>query len=90
MDECYFAVDRISSGYATVVDDRGRARSVPLHQFKGGIAETMVLRVPVDASGDPNWQAAVVDTSETERRRRKSAQFLQTLREHDPGDEVEV
>jgi hypothetical protein len=83
MPDQYFAVDRISAGQAIVVDDQGRARSVPLRQFKRGIAETMVLRVPLDEAGEPNWLGAEVDAGETERRARKSAQFLRVLQEQD-------
>ncbi len=81
----YFAVDRISAQMATLVDEQGRALSVPLRRFKKGIAETMVLRVPLDSAGEPDWLAAEVDTEETERRRRKSHEFLQALQEHDVG-----
>ena len=85
MGECYFAVDRISAQAAIVVDDQGRARSIPLNHFQGGIAESMILRVPIDDAGEPNWVAAMVDTAETERRRRKSQQFLKALQEDEPG-----
>lgn len=85
MNERFFTVDRVSSNDAIVVDDEGRARTVPLSEFTGGIAETMVLRVPIDNAGEPTWSAAVVDPHETERRRRKSAQFLQALQQDEPG-----
>jgi hypothetical protein len=90
MGERFYAVDRVTSDKAIVVDDEGRAQSVPLTRFKGGIAETMVLRVPIDDSGEPDWAAATVDPDETERRRRKSAQFLQALQEHDPGADADL
>jgi hypothetical protein len=88
MSERFFAVDKISAEKAILVDDEGRALSIPLSQFQGGIAETMVLRVPLNEGGEPNWYAAVVDTQETERRRRKSQQFLRALQEHEPGGDV--
>ncbi len=85
MAERYYAVDRISAQTAIVVDEEGRAASIPLRRFKKGIAESMVLRVPIDDGGEPDWLAAEVDAAETERRRRKSQEFLQALQEHDVG-----
>lgn len=90
MNERFYAVDRVASDNAIVVDDEGRAQTVPLTEFRRGIAETMVLRVPIDNAGEPTWSAAVVDPDETERRRRKSAQFLKALQQDEPGSGSDV
>jgi hypothetical protein len=79
----FYMVDRISSREAVLVDDQGHAFSVPLNHFRRGIAENMVVRVPVEDDAPLDWSSATVDQDETERRAREAQSILERLRERD-------
>ncbi|MFQ6044851.1 MAG: DUF3006 domain-containing protein [Gemmatimonadales bacterium] len=81
-EHLYF-VDQIEAGKAVLVDDTGRATSVPLDQLPDGLEERVVLRAAVDESHGVDWASATVDIEETERRKRASGALLEKLRETD-------
>jgi len=65
--ERYYAVDRIESGVAVLIDDQGRTASVPLDRLPAGTSDGIVLRVPLDDTV-PNWSRAFIDSDESARR----------------------
>jgi hypothetical protein len=81
--EHYLAVDKVHDTDAVILDDHGRAFTVPLDQLPKGLTERAVLRVMVDDAGDPDWSSASLDTPETNRRKRLSAELTDKLREAD-------
>lgn len=81
--EHLFFVDRIEAGKAVLVDDTGRASSVPLDQLPSGLEERVVVRAAMDQSGGVDWRGAAVDLEETERRKRASGALLEKLRKTD-------
>ncbi len=79
----FYMVDRISAREAVLVDDQGRAVTIPLGHFRRGIAENMVLRVPVEDGTTLDWASATVDQDETERRALRAHAMLEQLRERE-------
>ena len=79
----FYMVDRISAREAVLVDDQGHASTIPLRHFRGGIAENMVLRVPIEDGATLDWASATVDQDETERRARQAKTMLEQLRAQD-------
>ena len=78
-----FSVDRLHESDAVLVDDHGRALTVPRGQLPQGIAERAVIRVEVDAAGTPNWGTAQLDPDEAKKHKRDSDELSQKLRESD-------
>jgi hypothetical protein len=70
--EHFLAVDRVHENDAVILDDHGRAFTVPLKELPEGVAARSVLRVVVADDGEPDWASAAVDEGETERRKRLS------------------
>ena len=81
--EHYLAVDRVHESDAVIVDDHGRAFTVPLDQLPGGLERRTILRVVVAADGTPDWTTAAVDPDETQRRKQASADLTEKLRGSD-------
>lgn len=79
----YLAVDRLHASDAVIVDDHGRAFTVPLDRLPPGLAERTILRVLVGDDGNPDWSSAEVDEAETQRRQRRSADLTDRLRDSD-------
>jgi hypothetical protein len=79
-----YAVDRVHDPDAVLVDDTGRAVTLALDRLPPGIAVGTVLRVAVDEAGTAEWESAVIDEEETERRRKKSAELTERLRHSGP------
>jgi hypothetical protein len=84
-----FTVDRLETRLAVLIDDDGREVEVARRQLpKDARREGAVLRVEVDASGDPDWSTAAIDTEEEERRLADARARLERLRGRDPGGDV--
>ncbi|UCF41023.1 MAG: DUF3006 domain-containing protein [Gemmatimonadota bacterium] len=89
----YLAVDKVHASDAVIVDDHGRAFTVPLSDLPAGLAERTVLKVIVADDGTPDWSSAEIDARETERRQQRSADLTERLRHSDdhgflhPGEE---
>ena len=83
-------IDRIEGAVAVLADDRGGGITLPLDRLPAGHAwaEGLVIRVPLDAEGRPDWRAAQPDHAETHRRLNEGADTLKRLRERDPGGDV--
>lgn len=80
----YWTVDHVGSDRAVVVDDKGRAETLPLSVLPAGVEKLAVLKVEVSADGKIDWSTATVDDSETDRRRRHSEDISKRLRLSDP------
>jgi hypothetical protein len=63
--------DRSDGKTAVFVDDQGGDIAVPVDRLPRHAAwsEGDVVRVPLDSSGLPRWSAAVLDETETARRK---------------------
>ena len=84
-----FTVDRLESRVAVLIDDDGRELEVARRRLpKDARREGAVLRVELDASGDPDWTTAAVDAEEEERRLGDARERLERLRRRDPGGDV--
>ncbi len=79
----YYVVDRVHDDNAVVVDDMGRAVTVPAVLLPERIVEGSVLRVPVTGEAEAQWSRARIDDEEVDRRRRRSAEFAEQLRHSD-------
>ena len=81
--EHFLAVDRVHQSDAVILDDHGRAFTVPLNDLPEGVEARSVLRVVVADDGVPDWSSAAIDEGETERRKRLSADLTDELRHSD-------
>jgi hypothetical protein len=87
--ERLYVVDRIEQAVAVLVDDQGRSASVPTDRLPPGTGEGVVLRIPFERNV-PNWSQAMIDRTETERRRNAARNALEELGERDPGGDVGI
>jgi hypothetical protein len=87
--ERFYAIDRVEEHVAILIDDAGRSASVPVSRLPPGTAEGVVLRIPFEANV-PNWSRAMIDPTETQRRRDSAGQLVEELEERDPGGDVEL
>ena len=87
VNERFYAVDRFEGPSAVLLDDAGRAITVPAARFPPKLKEGDVLRVP-EKDGTLDWGRAVIDKRETERRRSDAKHKLDELKERDPGGDV--
>ena len=76
-------IDKLHEDKIVLVCDDGRAAAVPPASLPPTVETAMVLRVDSDAHGEPDWGSAAIDTEETERRRRRSAEMVRKLRQSD-------
>lgn len=85
-------IDRIEGAVALLADDRGGGITLPLDRLPPGHAwtEGLVIRVPLDTAGRPDWRSAQPDHAETRRRLQEGAEALERLRERDPGGDVKL
>jgi hypothetical protein len=83
-------IDRIEGAVAILADDEGGGITLPLDRLPTGPAwaEGLVIRVPLDTAGRPDWRSAQPDHAETRRRLEEGADVLKRLRERDPGGDV--
>lgn len=86
----YYAVDRLEGDRAVLVDDERGQDQVPVASLPFPIREGMVLAVPVDANGRPEWFRAVRDEAEERRRVREGEERLERLRRRDPGGDISL
>lgn len=81
--EHFFAVDRVHENDAVIMDDTGRALTIPLDRLPTGVAARTVLRVSIDNEGNPHWSTAKIDEAETQRRKQAAGDLLNKLRRSD-------
>jgi hypothetical protein len=89
--ERIWVVDRLGRRLASLVEDEsGVTRDVARRDLPQDTREGDVLRVPVDASGEPDWQAATADESLRQARLDEARAALERLRRRDPGGDVKL
>ena len=89
--ERVWVVDRVGRRLASLVEDEsGSTRDVPRRDLPQDTREGDVLRVPVDASGEPDWRAATADESLRRERMEEARAALERLRRRDPGGDVKL
>jgi hypothetical protein len=89
--ERIWVVDRLGRKIASLVEDEsGATRDVPRRDLPHSTREGDVLRVPVDASGEPDWRAAAADESQRRARLDEARAALERLRRRDPGGDVKL
>lgn len=83
-------IDRIEGPIVILDDDQGGGITLPLERLPGGQAwtEGLVIRVPLDPQGRPDWRSAQADHAETKRRLDDAAETLKRLERRDPGGDV--
>lgn len=83
-------IDRIDGPVVVLHDDRGGGITLPLDRLPGGHpwTEGLVIRVPLDGDGRPDWRSARPDQAETRRRLDDAAETLKRLQQRDPGGDV--
>lgn len=88
--ERIYVVDRIEVNIAVLVDEAGSETLVPLTRFRNPLHEGSVLRVPIDSKANPQWGDSAVDEAETQKRKQEAEDILRSLRQRDPGGDVEL
>jgi hypothetical protein len=83
----YFTVDRIEGTTAVLLGDDRATFDVPLSALPKSAGEDSLLRAPVTAGG-PDWNRAVLDHAERERRLSRSRAALNDLKRQDPGGDI--
>ena len=85
----WYAVDRVEGDRAILIGDHdGQPVEIPLASLPFRIRERQVLRVPVDASGRPDWARSELDEAEGRRRLAEASARLERLRRRDPGRDI--
>jgi Protein of unknown function (DUF3006) len=88
MREMVYTVDRLEGEIAVLVGDDGAALDVLAADLPLEVGPGSVLRVPLTATGLPDWSSAVVDDAERARRLQRARERLEPLRRTDPGSDV--
>jgi len=90
VQHAWYAVDRLEGDLLVLIDDDGRQVEQPVRTIPFRVKEGMVLRVPLDAQGQPDWRHAVRDEEERQRRLDEARARLERLRGQDPGGDVRL
>ncbi len=85
-----YAVDRLTVTTAVLIDERGNTIAIPKNRLGVTPEEGMILFIPVDSSGTPNWYEARVDQEAAEEARKEAQKILDELKEQDPGGDVKL
>ena len=85
-----YAVDRLTATTAVLIDENGNTIAIPKNRLGVTPEEGMVLFIPVDSSGTPNWYEARVDQEAAEEARKEAQKILDELKERDPGGDVKL
>jgi hypothetical protein len=85
----YYAVDRVEGDRAILIaDGSSDPVDLPPGLLPFRVREAMVLSVPLDARGRPQWDRAVRDEAEERRRLAEGKARLDRLKRRDPGGDV--
>lgn len=84
------AIDRIEGTTAILESDDGREFSVPVKTFENRPREGMMLRVPLNADGSPNWPVATVDRAAETKRRKDLDARVTNLKKGDRGGDLKL
>ncbi len=91
MSERIWVIDRFEGDVAVLVEDgTGAAREAPRRSLPKGARAGDVLRVPVDASGEPDWTRATADEALRREREDEARAAIDRLRRRDPGGDVKL
>lgn len=85
-----YAVDRLNETTAVLIDENGNTIAIPKNRLGVTPEEGMILFIPVDSSGTPNWNEARVDQEAAEAARKEARKILDELKERDPGGDVKL
>ena len=85
-----YAVDRLNATTAMLIDENGHTIAIPKNRLGVTPEEGMILFIPVDSSGTPNWYEARVDQEATKEARMEARKILDELKERDPGGDVKL
>ncbi len=85
-----YAVDRLTATTAVLIDESGNTIAIPKNRLGVTPEEGMILFIPVDSSGTPNWYEARVDQEAAEEARKEAQKILDELKEQDPGGDVKL
>ena len=66
MKTLVYAIDRIEGRFAVLGPDEGPPIEVAQRDLPKGVREGSVLRVGMNAQGQPDWSTAVIDRKEEE------------------------
>src|SRR5436309_882644 len=86
--EAFYSVGRLERAVAVLVGDDGVGLDVLKKTLPVKVREGVVLRVRLDAAGNPDWSSATIDDAERERRLQEARERLERLRGTDPGGDV--
>jgi len=87
----WYVVDRIEGDRAVLVaDDGGEPVDLPVASLPFQAREAMVLAVPLDGNGRPQWARAERDEGEERRRLNEGKARLERLKRRDPGGDVSL
>ena len=86
-----FVVDRREGSLMVVVDAEGRSTNISANRLPTKArVEGAVLRVVLDADGNPLWEDAVRDRGEERRRRAETAKRIRRLERGDRGGDIDL
>ncbi len=85
-----YAVDRLDAATAVLIDEHGNTIAIPKNRLGVALEEGMILFIPIDSSGTPNWYEARVDQEAAEEARKEARKTLDELKERDPGGDVKL
>jgi hypothetical protein len=85
-----YTVDRLSAATAVLIDESGNTIAIPKNRLGVAPKEGMILFIPVDSSGTPDWHGARIDQEGTEEARKEAQKTLDELKERDPGGDVKL
>jgi hypothetical protein len=87
----WYAVDRIEGDRVVLIgDDDPRPVALPAASLPFPPREAMVLAVPLDAHGCPQWGRATRDEAEERRRLDEGKARIGRLRLRDPGGDISI
>ena len=66
-----YAVDRLDAATAVLIDEHGHTTVIPKNRLGVTLEKGMILFIPVDSSGTPNWYRARVDQEAAKKSGRK-------------------
>jgi hypothetical protein len=86
-----YAVDRIEGDRAILIGDHdARSVEVPVTSLSNRLREGMVLTVPLDARGRPDWGRVEREEGEERRRLAEGKARIERLKRRDPGGDIGV
>jgi hypothetical protein len=81
--ERHYAVDQIKGAVAVLLDEEQHQIVVPLTRLPRSSKNGIVLTVPIDETGTPDWSGAAIDEAEANRRSQATEKEPQELSQQD-------